>query len=437
MESRILDCLGFPFMGNLSFVNSPVLYFTMATSGPSQLFVQLSSSEEGNWLSLGRALTSVLCRGLRPYIQREMDLFYSNVTAAVTALGGGPCTCVNDPGRKKNQYHDMSTCAWAQILEGVHIGNKPNWKQSDSTKWMDPENGQWEIAKLFRPDAGGHTVIESAEDLDISGILNIMYWCNHFTVQRPLIESVRQIRNTKWGHIPKSELSEAEKCAAFETIEGLLQDPVFVGDPHAQDALRDILALKCTSDVHIFKVKDLSHFEEAIRKDISDVKRKLKSLPGKKSKKNEKQKARLEIQVRNFKQALRKLEKKSATSLSSLFQILVLPIAFVGISIMNVGKMQRKSFISWIKLLLLCCCIVVLDHRSFKDGMFFLKSFLYRQRLKKLQDFFGSFLVLRKSLLVYFNYVLWYCLVPFQSFVFLNKAITGNPPIPVHLRSPP
>ena len=389
MESRILDCLGFPFMGNLSFVNSPVLYFTMATSGPSQLFVQLSSSEEGNWLSLGRALTSVLCRGLRPYIRREMDLFYSNVTAAVTALGGGPCTCVNDPGRKKNQYHDMSTCAWAQILEGVHIGNKPNWKQSDSTKWMDPENGQWEIAKLFRPDAGGHTVIESAEDLDITGILNIMYWCNHFTVQRPLIESVREIRNTKWGHIPKSELSEAEKCAAFETIEGLLQDPVFVGDPHAQDALRDILALKCTSDVHIFKVKDLSHFEEAIRKDISDVKRKLKSLPGKKSKKNEKQKARLEIQVRNFKQALRKLEKKSATSLSSLFQILVLPIAFVGISIMNVGKMQRKSFISWIKLLLLCCCIVVLDHRSFKDGMFFLKSFLYRQRLKKLQDFLG------------------------------------------------
>ena len=384
MQSRILDCLGFPFMGYLSFVNSPVFFFIMATSGPSHLFVQLSSSEEGNWLSLGRALTSVLCRGLRPYIQREMDLFYNNVTAAVTALGGGPCTCVNDPGRKKNQYHDMSTCAWAQILEGVHIGNKPNWKQSDSTKWMDPGNGQWEIAKLFRPDAGGHTVIESAEDLDITGILNIMYWCNHFTVQRPLIESVRQTRNTKWGHVPKSELSEAEKSAAFEAIERFLEDPVFAGDPHAQDALRDILALKCTSDVHIFKVKDLSHFEEAIRKDISGLKRKLKCLPRKESKKNEKQRARLEKQIRNFKQALKKLEKKSATSaqkksekkssttLSSLSSILLLPIAFVVILIGNVGKMKKKSFIAWIKLLLLCWCIRLLDHRSFKDGMFYL-----------------------------------------------------------------
>ena len=200
----------------------------MATSGLSQAFVQLSSLEEGNWLSLGRALTSVLCRGLRPYIQREMNLFYSNVTAAMTPLGGGPCICVNDPSRKKNQYHDMSTCAWAQILQGVHIGNKPNWKQSDSTKWMDPRNGQWEIAKLFLPDAGGHTVIESAEDLDITGILNLLYWCNHFTVERPLIESVRQTRNTKWGHVLKSELSEAEKRAAFEAIERFLQDPVLL-----------------------------------------------------------------------------------------------------------------------------------------------------------------------------------------------------------------
>ena len=378
------------------FSSSRHLYFAMATRGQSQYFVQLSSPEEGNWLSLGLALTSALCQGLRPYIQREMDRFYGNVTATIRRLGAGPCSCDNDPSRKKNQYHDMSKCTWAIFLQSAHLGNKPNWKQSDPAKWMDPSNGKWEMAKLFLPDAGGHTVIESAEDLDITGILNLMYWCNHFTVQRPLIESVRQTRNTKWGHILNSELSEAEKCAAFETIEGLLQDPVFVGDPQAQDALRDILALKCTSDVHIFKVKDLCHFEEAIRKDISDLKRKLKSLPGKKSKKNEKQRARLEVRVRNFKQALKKLEtksaasarkkseKKSATSLSSFFQILVLPIAFVGISVMNVGKMQRKSFIPWIKLLLLCCCIGILDHRSFKDGRFFLKSFLYRQRLKKL-----------------------------------------------------
>ena len=224
-----------------------------ASSGPSQAFVQLTSPEEGNWLSLGRALTSVLCQGLRPYIKREMAIFYSNVTAAITRSRAGPCTCVYDPSRKKNQYHDVSKCAWAIFLQNAHLGNKPNWKQSDSIKWMDPNNGQWEIAKLFLPDIGGHTVIESAEDMDVTAILNLMFWCNHFTVQRSLIKDVRETRNTKWVHVPKLELSVTEKRAAFETIEKLLQDPVFTGDPDAQDALRDILALKCSSDVHIFR----------------------------------------------------------------------------------------------------------------------------------------------------------------------------------------
>ena len=350
----------------------------MATSsGPSQAFVQLASPEEGNWLSLGRALTSVLCQGLRPYIKREMAIFYSNVTAAITGSRAAPCTCVYDPSRKKNQYHDVSKCAWALFLQNAHLGNKPNWKQSDSTKWMDPNNGQWEIAKLFLPDIGGHTVIESAEDMDVTAILNLMFWCNHFTARRSLIKDVRETRNTKWVHVPKLELSLTEKRAAFETIEKLLQDPVFTGDPDAQDALRDILALKCSSDVHIFKAEVLSHFKEAIRKDISSLKIELKSLR-KASKKNEKQRTRMEGQLRKLKQAQATVEKTSAKSLSTLTKVVVQPIVFFSFLIKNVGNMQRESFIVWIKFLLLCCCIAILDHRSFKDGMFYFKIiFIY------------------------------------------------------------
>ena len=348
----------------------------MAASGPSQAFVQLASAEEGNWLSLGRALTSVLCQGLRPYIKREMAIFYNNVTTAITGSRAGPCTCVYDPSRKKNQYHDMTMCAWAIFLQNTHLGNKPNWKQSDPTKWMDPNNGQWEIAKLFLPDIGGHTVIENAEDMDVTAILNLMFWCNHFTVQRSLIKDVRETRNTKWVHVPKLELSVTEKRAAFETIEKLLQDPVVTGDPHAQDALRDILALKCSSDVHIFKAEVLSHFKETIRKDISSLKSELKSLRKRESKKSEKQGTRrVERQLRKLKQALAKVEKKSAMSLSTLTKIVVQPIVFFSFLIKNVGNMQRGSFIIWIKFLLLCCCIATLDHRSFKDGMFFQNYF--------------------------------------------------------------
>ena len=349
----------------------------MATSGPSQAFVQLSSSEEGNWLSLGRALTSVLCQGLRPYIKREMDLFYKNVAAAMTARGAGPCACVYDPSRKKNHYHDMSTCAWAQILQGVHIGNKPKWKQSDSSKWIDPSKGEWEIAKLFLPDIGLHTVIESVEDLDITGILNLLYWCNHFLVQRPLIESVRETRNTKWVHVPKLELNDKEKRAAFQTIEKLLQDPVFVGDVDVQNALQDILDLKCTSDVQIFKAEVLSQFKEA-GGDMSSLKSEMKSLR-KESKKNEKQRARVEGQLRNLKTSLKKVEQKTeTTTFSSLVQqILKLPTNITIFVVRAVGGIQLNSFKDCLYLLILFCCIGILDESPYKDGKLGVKFVLH------------------------------------------------------------
>ena len=360
----------------------------MGASGPSHAFVQLASAEEGNWLSLGRALTSVLCQGLRPYIKREMAIFYSNVTAAITRSRAAPCTCVYDPSRKKNQYHDVSKCAWAIFLQNAHLGNKPNWKQSDSTKWMDPNNGQWEIAKLFLPDIGGHTVIESAEDMDVTAILNLMFWCNHFTVQRSLIKDVRETRNTKWVHVPKLELSLTEKRAAFETIEKLLQDPVFTGDPDAQDALRDILALKCSSDVHIFKAEVLSHFKEAIHKDISSLKSELNSLR-KESKKNGKQRARVERQLRNLRQGLdqlEKVEKKSATFWSTLAHFAELLMVTIVFLFKIVGGTNGKSSTDCLKLLLLClwCCIGTLDHSSFNDGMSQSIKFIFTSTISRI-----------------------------------------------------
>ena len=263
----------------------------------------------------------------------------------------------------------MSNCAWAQPLQGVHLGNKPNWKQSDSTKWMDPTIGPWEIAKLFLPDIGGHAVLESAEDMDITAILNLMFWCNHFTVQRALIKDVRETRNKKWVHVPKLELSDAEKRAAFETIEKLLQDPVFVGDPDAEGALQDVLTLKCTSDVHIFKAEVLSQFKEAIRSDVSSLKRELKLLK-KESKKNEKQRSRVEGRLRNLQKALEEVEKKSAKSASSLISIFVLSMAAITFLINSARCLRRKTLASCLTVLLLCCLVDILDHRSYRDGKY-------------------------------------------------------------------
>ena len=238
---------------------------TASCSAPSVSSGHLTTPEYRNWLALGHALTTVLCQGLRPFINRETETFYKKVTAAIAALpAAGPCTCVYDPKRKKNQYHDMSTCVWANILQAHHFANRPNWKQSDSAKWLDPNLGPWEIAKLFLPDLGGHTVIMSAEDMDITGILNLLYWCDQFTIPRPLIKDVRETRNSKWVHVPKLELTNVDKANAFSDIENLLQDPQLAGDPDAQKALREIVNLKSITDLHSMEAQVLADFKEAM-----------------------------------------------------------------------------------------------------------------------------------------------------------------------------
>ena len=59
----------------------------------------------------------------------------------------------------------------------------------------------------------------SAEDMDLTGILNLMYWCDHFRpIPQPLIKDLRDIRNRVWGHVTKLELTNAEKATAFGAI---------------------------------------------------------------------------------------------------------------------------------------------------------------------------------------------------------------------------
>ena len=329
----------------------------MMSASSSQAFVQLTSPEEGNWLSLGRALTTVLCQGLRPFIKKETEAFYNIIKAAVPA---GPCICVYAPRRNPNQYHDMSTCQWANILQAYHHGNKPNWKQSDLTKWMDPNVGPWEIAKLFLPDIGGHTVMECVEDMEISAILNLMFWCNHFTVQRPLIRDVRDTRNTKWAHVPKLELSEAEKKSAFETIEKFLQDPILARDVDAQEALQEILALKCTSDVHIFKPEYLSLLKEAIQSVQNELKRE--------SQRND----QVEEQLRNLQKALENVEKRLSASISVQRLVLNRTVYVVSYLVKGARGVRRRSLATLLNmfLFLLCFLVGILDHRSYRDGEF-------------------------------------------------------------------
>ena len=332
--------------------------------GPAR---QLTTPEYSNWLALGHALTTILCQGLRPFIDREMETLYTNVRATVAALSAGPCTCVYAARRKPNQYHDMTTCAWAGILQARHHKNKPNWKQSETSKWTDPNLGPWEIAKLYLPDLSRNSVVNSADHMDITGILNLMYWCKQFTVPQPLVDAVRETRNTKWAHVPKLELTDVDKQAAFNAIENLLRDPQLARDPDAQNALQEILKLKCVSDLQTFEAQVLIQHREVTEKDISDLKNELNALK-KESKRNKKQRSQLEGRLHNMQMALENVNErmKTRTTLTRLVKNGVLCTWDFMIKCSRVLK--RRLLTPWLIILLVCSCFTILDHRSYKDG---------------------------------------------------------------------
>ena len=315
----------------------------MASSSASG---QLVKPEYRNWLVLCHALINVLCFGLRPFINREMVTFYQNLKTSLAMYG--PCKCVYVSRRWPNQYHDMGTCAWANILQRHHQTNKPNWKQSDATKWLDPLLGPWEIAKLFLPDLGGNVVIKKAEDMDITGFLNLMYFCNHFTISQHLIKEVREIRNNKWAHVSSQELTDADKKIAFDAIENLLSDPGLAHDPDIQKALKEIGNLQVVSDLHSMTTQVLPYSKEVIRKELSNINTELAKFA--EERKKFQKLGRKQLEMLDRADAFVRQADLKRTFLTISFSLFCYALKkLLG----NVKGIRRKNVVAWLMLLLL------------------------------------------------------------------------------------
>ena len=237
----------------------------------------------------------------------------------------------------------MATCAWANILQRHHYTNKPTWKQSDATKWLDPLLGPWEIAKLFLPDWGGNVVIKKADDMDITGLLNLMYFCNHFTISQHLIKEVREIRNNKWAYVSSQELTDADKKNAFDAIEKLLSDPGLAHDPDIQKALKEIRNLKGVSDLHSMEAQVLADLNEAIRKDLSNIHTELALLA--------EEKTRLLKQQKMLRKRLIGLSYRKRSFSNTLFNLFCYILG--KLSRTCVRGIRKKNVVAWLMLLLL------------------------------------------------------------------------------------
>ena len=317
-----------------------------SSSASALKMTQPTTPEFRNWICFAHGLMDVFCDGLRPFVAKETVKFYKNVS--VLAGAGPPCTCTFVRRRRPNEHHDMSTCAWANILQGHHHRKEPNWKQSDSTKWTDPIQGPWEMAKLFIPNVGGR-VITSAEDMDVTGILNLMYWCDHFRpISQALIKDLRDVRNLTLGHGNKLELTDVEKATAFGAMEALLQDPKLAHDRDAQKALHEIQILKTETDVDNFLAQTLLQFKEMIEKDLQQLEERLKIVEKKLENTEDTTKTKdnfFTIQVKNG-------------------------VRFFCSTLVKCTRVMSKRLLTpWLMIILLChFSVTLLDPRSYQDG---------------------------------------------------------------------
>ena len=309
--------------------------------------------EYQNWLSVGDALL-LMSDGLRPYIEDEMKIFHQRLLANLASTP--PCVCLNPTKHK-------TTCTWSNYLIGCHRARKPKWHQSDPTKWSDINCGHWEIAKLFMADLGASkAAVVDASTTDCTGLINLIYWCDHFQVQTDLIKAVREARNTNWGHAPRQELTDAQKSSAINAIRNLLQDQELVADANVQKALHEITCMEKELGVRSVERKVLADFQSVVNGQLREMKKMQK-----KSLRLEERANMLENLYQDVKGRIEEVERWNTPhttwnfigrSLDSSLQILA------G----SFNSLHTKSVLHWNILLIIVTCFTCLDHNSYNDG---------------------------------------------------------------------
>ena len=325
--------------------------------------------EYQNWLAVAHAL-SVMCDGIRPYVEREMRAFHQALLVNLAHFP--PCACPRLPNHHETK--GANACRWAKELKKSHRKRKPKWPQSDSTKWTDPHVGHCEIAKVYMSDLGPRAPHVKLENSDTTGLLNVLFWCDHFTVQQHLVYAVRQTRNT-WGHSSSLKLSDLESNAAFQSIQDLLQDPALAMDVDALNALTEINNI--TTDVIAQDVERkllrealnnneqaIKDFREQMKKDRSNsrrnrstrrLKKRCKKLE--KSLQKEREKMR-EIEMRL--QSIEDVQRQESFIKKTIKDLFIKGVLLFG---MLIRFLHRFTLV-----LAFLGCFVLLDQTSYQDG---------------------------------------------------------------------
>ena len=201
---------------------------------------ELSKKEHKNWVMVGGAL-NITRKGITPLIQREMEAWYQSLISSPPLHSLPLCTCAG------HSFKCATCTTWKKELERLHKSSRPKicWNNSDRQKWGSPTE-VWEIAKVFMPTLGTRKGdIIDANTTDIAGLLNVLEWCPfiHPSVNRVVLNEVRDKGRNKWAHSPNQELQDVDVNTIFGLLKNLLIDPVFKADKAVQESLKNLQEL--------------------------------------------------------------------------------------------------------------------------------------------------------------------------------------------------
>ena len=314
---------------------------------------KILKKEYQNWLAVGHAL-SLMCDGLRPYIDREMKAFHQALLANLRFAS--PCTCPTSFPK-----HSFS-CAWAAQLAMYHRGS-PKWHQSDPYIWTDPNQGYWEVAKLFMPDLGtSKSTVVDAASTDCTGLINLLFWCNYFRIQKFLAKAVRETRNTKWGHAARQELTDIEKADALTAIKNLLQDTELAADTDAVSALAEIDKMEKDFDARSVERKVQADFRVEVGCKLSAIEDEMNDLN------TASNKAIKELQ--NQQKKVLEIVKNRSCAIKALSFLWWTLTKMKTRFFQSMSSLNTRYLSLWIVTLIFMGVIGYLNHNSFKDGKY-------------------------------------------------------------------
>uniref|UniRef100_UPI0037E8D6DF uncharacterized protein CXorf38 homolog n=1 Tax=Semicossyphus pulcher TaxID=241346 RepID=UPI0037E8D6DF len=156
-----------------------------------ELAVRLNDREYKNWLKAGRCLL-ILKEGLHPFITQHMRAFHGDLLNKNTLLRK-PCeTSSCRPKGNKLSSACRSCSAWQTEILRHHRQRdvSVNWDNCSPPHWR---TDHWELAKAYMPRGQGK--VKGADQCDASALLNLINFCDCFSVDHKLVREVIRHRN--------------------------------------------------------------------------------------------------------------------------------------------------------------------------------------------------------------------------------------------------